>query len=68
MNCLQEPVRSRFVESDEGVSQSYSELIESSEKTLDSILELQNVWISFNSLQVALQYYGYFHEFKVLNL
>lgn len=45
-------MRSLFVESDEGVSQAYSELIESSEKALDSILELQNVGISFNRLKL----------------
>lgn len=41
--CLQEPVRSSFCESDEGVSAAYSDLITSSKKTLDSLLELQEV-------------------------
>ncbi|KAL9677035.1 hypothetical protein QQ045_005261 [Rhodiola kirilowii] len=38
----QESVRSIFIESDEGVSEAYSELISSSEKTIASLLELQN--------------------------
>lgn len=45
MNCLQEPDRSSFCDSDEGVNVAYSDLITSSKKTLDSLLELQEVWL-----------------------
>ncbi|CAM8974400.1 unnamed protein product [Rhodiola kirilowii] len=44
----QESVRSLFIESDEGVSEAYSELISSSEKTIDSLLELQNALLENN--------------------
>ncbi|KAK9221250.1 hypothetical protein WN944_009676 [Citrus x changshan-huyou] len=44
----QEPVRSSFCESDEGVSTAYSDLITSSKKTLDSLLELQEALLEKN--------------------
>ncbi|KDO54757.1 hypothetical protein CISIN_1g041037mg [Citrus sinensis] len=44
----QEPVRSSFCESDEGVSAAYSDLITSSKKTLDSLLELQEALLEKN--------------------
>lgn len=40
---LQEPIRSAFCNSDEGVKEAYSDLIDSTKKTLDSILKLQEV-------------------------
>lgn len=43
-----EPVRSSFCESDEGVSAAYSDLITSSKKTLDSLLELQEALLEKN--------------------
>ena len=43
VNCLQEPIRSSFYESDENVRVAYSDLMTSSKETLDSILELQEV-------------------------
>lgn len=46
MKCLQDAVRSSFCDSDEGVNVAYSDLIVSSKKTLDSLLELQQVWWS----------------------
>uniref|UniRef100_A0A7N0V8E2 Uncharacterized protein n=1 Tax=Kalanchoe fedtschenkoi TaxID=63787 RepID=A0A7N0V8E2_KALFE len=44
----QEPARSLFVESGEGVSDAYSDLISSSEKTINSLLELQNALLKNN--------------------
>ncbi|KAL5733316.1 hypothetical protein ACOSQ2_033008 [Xanthoceras sorbifolium] len=44
----QEPVRSSFSVSDEGVGKAYSDLITSSKKTLDSLLELQEVLLEKN--------------------
>ncbi|CAA2947097.1 Apoptosis antagonizing transcription factor transport [Olea europaea subsp. europaea] len=44
----QEPVRSLFSDSDNGVSEAYSDLITSSKNTLDSILELQQVLVENN--------------------
>ncbi|KAL3643519.1 hypothetical protein CASFOL_014334 [Castilleja foliolosa] len=44
----QEPVRSLFYDSDSGVSEAYSDLIASSKKTLDSILELQQALVANN--------------------
>lgn len=43
--CMQEPVRSLFCGSHEGVNAAYSDLVISSKKTLDSLLELQEVWL-----------------------
>ncbi|XP_051143747.1 uncharacterized protein LOC127260114 [Andrographis paniculata] len=43
-----EPIRSSFCDSDSDVGQGYSELIASSKKTLDSILELQQALIANN--------------------
>lgn len=40
---LQEPIRSSFCDSDKSVNVAYSDLITSSQKTLDSLLELQEV-------------------------
>uniref|UniRef100_A0A7N0V8A7 Uncharacterized protein n=1 Tax=Kalanchoe fedtschenkoi TaxID=63787 RepID=A0A7N0V8A7_KALFE len=42
------PARSLFVESGEGVSDAYSDLISSSEKTINSLLELQNALLKNN--------------------
>lgn len=44
----QEPVRSSFCDSDNGVGVAYSDLITSSEKTLDSMLELQEALLENN--------------------
>lgn len=44
----QEPVRSSFCDSDEAVSVAYSDLITSSKKTLDALLELQEALIEKN--------------------
>ncbi|GJR75783.1 AATF-like protein isoform X2 [Tanacetum coccineum] len=44
----QEPVRSSFCESGEGVKEAYSDLIDSSKKTLDSILKLQEALVEKN--------------------
>ncbi|KAL5798956.1 hypothetical protein ACOSQ2_003776 [Xanthoceras sorbifolium] len=44
----QEPVRSSFSVSDEGVGKAYSDLITSSKKTLDSLLELQEALLEKN--------------------
>ncbi|KAL7083612.1 hypothetical protein ACP275_14G174400 [Erythranthe tilingii] len=44
----QEPVRSLFCETDSDVSEAYSDLIASSKKTLDSILELQQALVANN--------------------
>ncbi|KAK8916287.1 hypothetical protein KSP39_PZI022749 [Platanthera zijinensis] len=43
-----EPVKSSFCNSDTSVGQAYSELISSSKKTLDSILELQEALVENN--------------------
>lgn len=43
---LQEPVRSSFCDSDEVVGMAYADVITSSKKTLESLLELQEVWLS----------------------
>ena len=43
VNCLWEPIKSSFYESDENVGVAYSDLMTSSKETLDSILELQEV-------------------------
>lgn len=45
-NDFQETVKSSFCSEDEKVSTAYSELITSSKKTLDSLLELQEVCMS----------------------
>lgn len=50
---LQEPVRSSFCASDEGVSAAYADLITSSNKTLDSLLELQEVCLLKNQLPAS---------------
>ena len=47
----QEPVRSSFCDSDEGISEAYSDLITSSKETLDSILELQEVLLLHRELE-----------------
>ena len=60
MDCLQEPVRSSFCNSDEGVSTAYSDLITSSKNTLDSLLELQEVWLFWNFL-IIFMYLIYIH-------
>ncbi|PIN27158.1 Apoptosis antagonizing transcription factor/protein transport protein [Handroanthus impetiginosus] len=44
----QEPVRSLFCDTDSRVSEAYSDLIASSKKTLDSILELQQALLDNN--------------------
>ncbi|KAK3195159.1 hypothetical protein Dsin_026469 [Dipteronia sinensis] len=44
----QEPVRASFCVSDEGVGTAYSDLITSSKKTLDSLLELQEALLEKN--------------------
>ncbi|KAK1558929.1 hypothetical protein Q3G72_008392 [Acer saccharum] len=44
----QEPVRASFCVSDEGVDTAYSDLITSSKKTLDSLLELQEALLEKN--------------------
>ncbi|KAJ9171198.1 hypothetical protein P3X46_014593 [Hevea brasiliensis] len=44
----QEPVRSSFCDSDGGVSTAYTDLIASSEKTLESLLELQEALLENN--------------------
>ncbi|OMO74312.1 hypothetical protein CCACVL1_16836 [Corchorus capsularis] len=44
----QEPIRSSFCASDEGVSAAYSDLLTSSKKTLDSLLELQEALLENN--------------------
>ncbi|KAJ9680597.1 hypothetical protein PVL29_019802 [Vitis rotundifolia] len=44
----QEPDRSSFCDSDEGVNVAYSDLITSSKKTLDSLLELQEALLDKN--------------------
>ncbi|XWS67905.1 hypothetical protein CRYUN_Cryun04dG0044800 [Craigia yunnanensis] len=44
----QDPVRSSFCASDEGVSAAYSDLITASKKTLDSLLELQEALLENN--------------------
>lgn len=41
---LQESIKASFCESDETVRAAYADLITSSKETLDSILELQEVW------------------------
>ena len=41
---MQEPLKSSFCDSDSGVNDAYSDLITSSKRTLDSLLELQEVW------------------------
>lgn len=43
LNCVQEPIKSSFCEADEAVKVAYSDLVNSSKETLDSILELQEV-------------------------
>ncbi|XVF67732.1 hypothetical protein PTKIN_Ptkin10aG0145600 [Pterospermum kingtungense] len=48
-----DPIRSPFCASDEGVSVAYMDLITASKKTLDSILELQEVWLSSRNLLPA---------------
>jgi len=45
LNILQESIKESFCESDETVRGAYEDLITSSKETLDSILELQEVWI-----------------------
>lgn len=45
VNILQESIKESFCESDETVRGAYEDLITSSKETLDSILELQEVWI-----------------------
>ncbi|KAJ0668706.1 putative apoptosis-antagonizing transcription factor, AATF leucine zipper-containing [Helianthus annuus] len=48
-NCLpQEPIRSAFCNSSEEVKEAYSDLFDSSKKTLDSILKLQETLIEKN--------------------
>ncbi|TQD97792.1 hypothetical protein C1H46_016572 [Malus baccata] len=42
----QEPVRSLFCDSHQGVSTAYSDLVDSSKQILDSLAELQEVWLS----------------------
>lgn len=42
-NPFQEPVKSSFCSEDENVSTAYTDLVTSSKKTLDSLLELQEV-------------------------
>ncbi|KAK4379459.1 hypothetical protein RND71_001321 [Anisodus tanguticus] len=44
----QEPVRSSFCDSEDTVNEAYSDLVTSSRKTLDSILELQEVLLEKN--------------------
>ncbi|KAJ9563164.1 hypothetical protein OSB04_008324 [Centaurea solstitialis] len=44
----QEPIRSAFCSSGEGVEEAYSDLIDSTKKTLDSILKLQEALIEKN--------------------
>lgn len=44
----QEPVRSFFCEADDGVSAAYSDLITSSKKTIDSLLQLQEALVENN--------------------
>ncbi|XP_023881706.2 LOW QUALITY PROTEIN: uncharacterized protein LOC111994078 [Quercus suber] len=44
----QEPIRSSFCNSDEGVNTAYSDLITSSKNTLDSLLELQEALLEKN--------------------
>ncbi|KAI3774239.1 hypothetical protein L1987_48786 [Smallanthus sonchifolius] len=44
----QEPIRSGFCNSSEGVKEAYSDLIDSTKKTLDSILELQETLVEKN--------------------
>ncbi|KAI3804061.1 hypothetical protein L1987_32229 [Smallanthus sonchifolius] len=44
----QEPIRSAFCNSSEGVKEAYSDLIDSTKKTLDSILELQKTLVEKN--------------------
>ncbi|KAE8038597.1 hypothetical protein FH972_011091 [Carpinus fangiana] len=44
----QDPVRSSFCDSDEGVNSAYSDLITSSKKTLDSLLGLQEALLEKN--------------------
>ncbi|PWA93135.1 apoptosis-antagonizing transcription factor [Artemisia annua] len=44
----QEPIRTSFCKSGEGVEEAYSDLIDSSKKTLDSILKLQEALIEKN--------------------
>ncbi|KAK9911040.1 hypothetical protein M0R45_034966 [Rubus argutus] len=44
----QEPVRSLFCGSHEGVNAAYSDLVKSSKKTLDSLLELQEALVENN--------------------
>ncbi|CAI9278522.1 unnamed protein product [Lactuca saligna] len=46
----QEPIRSAFCNSDEGVKEAYSDLIDSTKKTLDSILKLQEALVEKNPL------------------
>lgn len=50
--CLQEPVRSLFCDTDSEVSEAFSDLIASSKKTLDSILELQQVYLWWKNLSL----------------
>ncbi|OMO75646.1 hypothetical protein COLO4_25944 [Corchorus olitorius] len=47
LSC-QDPIRSSFCASDEGVSAAYSDLLTSSKKTLDSLLELQEALLENN--------------------
>lgn len=44
----QEPIRSAFCKSGEGVKEAYSDLIDSTKKTLDSILKLQEALVEKN--------------------
>ncbi|KAL0413732.1 UNVERIFIED_CONTAM: hypothetical protein Sradi_1574900, partial [Sesamum radiatum] len=44
----QEPVRSLFCDADSNISEAYSDLVASSKKTLDSILELQQALLANN--------------------
>ncbi|XP_024988234.1 putative uncharacterized protein DDB_G0270496 [Cynara cardunculus var. scolymus] len=44
----QEPIRSAFCNSGEGVNEAYSDLIDSTKKTLDSILKLQEALVEKN--------------------
>ncbi|KAI3765644.1 hypothetical protein L2E82_15685 [Cichorium intybus] len=44
----QEPIRSSFCNSDEGVKEAYSDLIDSTKKTIDSILKLQEALVEKN--------------------
>ena len=60
MDCLQEPVRSSFCNLDEGVNTAYSDLITSSKNTLDSLLELQEVW-PFWKFLIIFMYLIYIH-------